>query len=78
MGTDAEGFGAPPPSEGLSHPERSTKEKVKTDKDGYTQAFEKTGRYAAYFKFNEAKSGEHDGKKYEEVRHYATLVVDLK
>lgn len=54
-----------------------TKEKVKTDKDGYTTAFEKTGRYAAYLKQTEAKAGEHDGKKYEEVRHYATLVVDV-
>lgn len=53
------------------------KEKVTTDKDGYTPGFEKTGRYAAYLKLNEVKSGEHDGKKYEEVRHYATLVADL-
>jgi uncharacterized GH25 family protein len=54
-----------------------TKEKVKTDKDGYTAAFEKTGRFAAYLKLSEVKAGEHDGKKYEEVRHYATLVVDV-
>lgn len=54
-----------------------TKEKVKTDADGYTAAFEKTGRFAAYLKLTEAKAGEHDGKKYEEVRHYATLVVDV-
>jgi hypothetical protein len=54
-----------------------TKEKVKTDADGYTAAFEKTGRYAAYLKLTEVKAGEHDGKKYEEVRHYATLVVDV-
>lgn len=54
-----------------------TKEKVTTDKEGYTPGFEKTGRYAAYFKLNESKGGEHDGKKYEEVRHYATLVADL-
>ncbi|MGL6075210.1 MAG: DUF4198 domain-containing protein [Fimbriiglobus sp.] len=54
-----------------------TKEKVKTDKDGYTPAFEKTGRFAAYLKLTEAKAGEHEGKKYEEVRHYATLVVDV-
>ena len=54
------------------------KEKVTTDKNGFTQAFGKTGRYAAYFKLIEDKTGEHDGKKYEEVRHYATLVADLK
>jgi uncharacterized GH25 family protein len=55
-----------------------SKEKVKTDADGYTPAFETTGRYAAYLKRTEAKAGEHDGKKYEEVRHYATLVADIK
>lgn len=54
-----------------------TKEKVMTDKDGFTIGFEKTGRYAAYLKLTEAKAGEHDGKKYEEVRHYATLVAEL-
>jgi uncharacterized GH25 family protein len=54
-----------------------SKEKVKTDADGYTTAFDQTGRYAAYLKLTEAKAGEHDGKKYEEVRHYATLVADV-
>lgn len=54
-----------------------TKEKVTTDKDGYTPGFEKTGRYAAYLKLAETKAGEHDGKKYEEARHYATLVADV-
>lgn len=53
------------------------KEKVNTDADGYTPAFTQTGRYAAYLRLTEAKAGEHDGKKYEEVRHYATLVVDV-
>jgi uncharacterized GH25 family protein len=53
------------------------KEKVKTDADGYTPGFPQTGRYAAYVKLTETKVGEHDGKKYEEVRHYATLVVDV-
>lgn len=52
------------------------KEKVKTDKDGFTAAFEATGRYAVYLKSVEAKAGEHDGKKYEQVTHYATLVAD--
>jgi len=54
-----------------------TKEKVTTDKEGYTVGFEKTGRYSAYLKLTETKAGEHDGKKYEEVRHYATLVADV-
>lgn len=53
------------------------KEQVKTDSDGYTAGFGQTGRYAAYLKLTEVKAGEHDGKKYEEIRHYATLVVDV-
>jgi uncharacterized GH25 family protein len=53
-----------------------TKEKVKTDKDGYTPAFDAAGRYGVWLRHSEAKAGEHDGKKYEEVRHYATLVAD--
>jgi hypothetical protein len=53
------------------------KEKVATDKDGYTAAFDKSGRYAVWLRHAEVKVGEHDGKKYEEVRHYATLVADI-
>lgn len=52
------------------------KEKVTTDKDGFTAAFDQGGRYAVWLRQVEAKAGEHDGKKYEEVRHYATLVAD--
>ena len=66
-----------PAAEGTVVLPDGSKEKVTTDKDGYTPGYEKTGRYAAYIKSNESKAGEHDGKKYEEVRHYATLVVDL-
>jgi uncharacterized GH25 family protein len=54
-----------------------TKEKAKTDADGYTPAYAGAGRYAAYFKVSEARAGEHAGQKYEEVRHYATLVADV-
>jgi len=54
-----------------------TKGKVTTDKDGYTPGFEKTGRYTVYLKLVETKAGEHECKKYEEIRHYATLVADL-
>jgi hypothetical protein len=54
-----------------------TKEKVTTDKDGYTTAFEKPGRYAVWLRHTEVKAGEHEDKKYEEVRHYATLVTDI-
>lgn len=52
------------------------KEKVKTDKDGFTTAFDAAGRYAVYAKHVETKAGELDGKKYEQISHYATLVAD--
>jgi hypothetical protein len=55
----------------------SAKQMVKTDKDGLTPAFAASGRYGVFARWTEAKSGEHAGKKYEEVRHYATLVADL-
>lgn len=53
------------------------KKAVKTDKDGYTPNFEGSGRYAVYAKQVEAKAGDHAGKKYEEIRNYATLVCDV-
>lgn len=53
------------------------KKAVTTDKDGYTPAFDATGRYGAYAKHSEAKAGEHAGKKYDEIRSYATLVCDV-
>ena len=53
------------------------KKAEKTDKDGYTPAFDAAGRYGVYAKWVEAKPGEHAGKKYDEVRHYATLVCDV-
>jgi len=52
-------------------------EKVTTDKDGYTAAFAGAGRYAVWLRRTEAKAGEHGGKAYEEVRRYATLVIDV-
>ncbi len=52
------------------------KEKVKADKDGRTPAYEAKGRYAAYAKYSESTAGVAGGKKYEEIRHYATLVFD--
>ena len=55
-----------------------SKEKVKTDKDGFTTAFDAIGRYAVWLRHTEARAGEHDGKKYEEIKHYATLVADAK
>ena len=53
------------------------KEKLKTDAKGLTAKVEGAGRYAAWAKHAEAKEGELDGKKYGDVRHYATLVVDV-
>ncbi len=54
-----------------------SKAKLKTDKTGQTEAVEGSGRFGAWARFFEAKSGEVGGKKYEEVRNYATLVVDV-
>jgi uncharacterized GH25 family protein len=53
------------------------RDKVKTDKDGTTPEFAGAGWYGVWVRVTEARSGEHDGKKYEEVRHYPTLVVDV-
>ena len=54
-----------------------TKKALKTDKDGYTTSFEGAGRYGVYAKQVEVKDGEHAGKKYNEIRSYATLVCDI-
>ena len=48
---------------------------VTTDDAGLTPAFDKKGTYGAQVRQVEAKSGEQGGKKYEEMRRYATLVV---
>ena len=53
------------------------KEKAKTDDKGLTAAFDAPGRYGAWVRHVEEAGGELDGKKYEQVRSYATLVVDL-
>ncbi|MCE9530709.1 MAG: DUF4198 domain-containing protein [Planctomycetes bacterium] len=50
-------------------------ENLTTDEKGLTQTFEKAGQYGVRFRFTEAKGGEEKGKKFEEVRNYATLVV---
>ena len=48
---------------------------VMTDETGHTEFFDKSGQYAIQTKHAEATVGEVDGKKYDETRHYATLVV---
>ena len=55
-----------------------SKAKVKTDKDGLTPAVDGTGRFGAWTQVSAAKTGEIGGKNYDEVRHYATLVVDVE
>ncbi len=69
------GRGKPMPDADVTviKPDR-TKAKLKTGKDGSTPAIEGSGRFGAWARFTEAKPGEHGGKKYTEVRHYATLV----
>jgi uncharacterized GH25 family protein len=48
-----------------------------TDHAGLTPPFDKGGTYGAQCRWVEAKAGEVAGKKYDETRHYATLVVNL-
>ncbi len=50
--------------------------KMKTGDNGETETIAATGRFGAWARFWEPLGGERDGKKYEETRHYATLVFD--
>lgn len=51
---------------------------TKTDAQGVTNdSFDLTGRYGARVGFIEKVEGDLDGKKYEEIRSYATLVLDI-
>ena len=43
---------------------------------GQTELLTETGRYGAWGRYWEQTAGERDNKKYEEIRHYATLVFD--
>lgn len=54
------------------------KHTAKTDAEGFTPAFEGKGRVGVHARVSEAKSGEFAGKKYDEIRTYATLVVEIK
>lgn len=53
-----------------------TQKKAKTDAEGLTEVLPRTGRYGAWARYWEPGAGERDGKKYEELRHYAMLVFD--
>jgi len=48
---------------------------VATDDAGLTPEFDKPGVYGAQVRRVEANAGDREGKKYDEVRQYATLVV---
>jgi hypothetical protein len=50
---------------------------VKTEADGRTPTFEESGRFGVWVRHVEPKAGERDGQRYEEVRHFATLVADV-
>ncbi len=53
------------------------KEKLKTDKEGFTAGFAGTGNYGLWLRHVVANPGEHGGKKYKDEKHYATLVGAL-
>lgn len=50
--------------------------KVVTDAKGLTEVFDEAGRYGVWARIVSPIAGEQDGKKYEEVRQYPTLVYD--
>lgn len=52
-------------------------QQVKTDTDGFSPPFEQPGRFGVWARHAQPAAGERGGKKYAEVRDYATLVVDL-
>jgi len=49
-----------------------------TDAAGYTQAFKQTGHYNVWAGHSVEQSGQFKGKAYKQVKHYATLVVDVE
>ncbi len=53
-----------------------TSSKMKTDAQGLTDVLTQKGRYGAWARYWQSAPGERDGKKYDEIRHYATLVFD--
>ncbi|MFO0938310.1 MAG: DUF4198 domain-containing protein [Gemmataceae bacterium] len=55
-----------------------SKDKATTDKNGRTKAYSASGRFGLWTKVMVNKPGEQNGKKYDEARHYATLVIDVK
>jgi len=60
-------------SPGQEEPEKRTTDKAGTFDLGNVKA----GVCGILAKHTEAKQGEHDGKKYKEIRHYSTLVIQV-
>lgn len=58
-------------------PAGGNQDAVETDDAGLTPAIEQTGRVGFWARNVRATAGEHGGKKYEEIRRYATLVIDV-
>lgn len=54
-----------------------TRKKVQTDANGLTPAIDGKGRVGAWARYAEPKAGAVGEKKYDEIRHYATLVFDV-
>ena len=61
-------------------PGKDKPNELKTDKDGRFALDEPkaTGVYAMRVRYVEKKEGEHGGKKYKEVRHYATMTFPVE
>ncbi len=63
----------------IEEKERDGSEKGQTNADGTFDLSKKpSGWYGLRAKWVEAKAGEANGKKYEEIRHYATLFCEVK
>ncbi|HEY8503321.1 MAG TPA: DUF4198 domain-containing protein [Gemmataceae bacterium] len=58
-------------------PGDSRRTTVTTDEQGLTPAFAELGQFGVWARHTEAQAGERGGEKYEEVRHYPTLVVEV-
>jgi hypothetical protein len=64
-------------AKGTLKPPRKDAIELKTDGTGFTSFYHFHGRCLVNMQFTEAASGQHDGADYAEVKHFATLVLDL-
>ncbi len=67
---------AQPDSEILLILPDGTEKKVRTDSTGETPTLPATGRYGAWARYWEPIADEQGGKKFEEIRYYATILFD--